>query len=134
MAPLWGSMFEFNIWTSIFCQFLTDFVYFCKKKCADSKEIEKSLQKGSILPKTQSLIFYLKKQYMKAYFHIFLHTWVVSENTLCVCIEITVFFYPHKSSKIEKSVMLWFRDFWVKKANGNVFEPKFALSRRSYSI
>ena len=74
------------------------------------------LKSGENWPKHKFWYFLSKTIYESTFspFFIFLHIRVVSQNTLCMSIEITVFLNPHKSSKIGKSAMLYFREFWVK--------------------
>ena len=55
-----------------------------------SSGYEQSLKKRWKLAQTQILIFSLKNNIWKHIFSIF-HIWVVSQNTLCMSIEITVF-------------------------------------------
>ena len=63
------------------------------------------LKSGENWPKHKFWYFLSKTIYESTFspFFIFLHIWVVSQNTLCMSIEITVFLNPHKSSKIGKS-------------------------------
>ena len=88
-----SQFFGFFTWLVRFLQYLKtgniegNFVFGLFK----SSGYEQSLKKRWKLAQTQILIFSLKNNIWKHIFSIF-HIWVVSQNTLCMSIEMTVFF------------------------------------------